>query len=237
MARVFEQLNFYDIFGYLMPGAVVVGCALLLVDATFPDATSDLTAASGAELTGLVFLAYLVGHIVQAVARRIEPPLNAFMWGGWPSEALLRPDDKRFSAEFKTALRKLISDRYAMPDKASAGDVFAICYSYVIQNGIRRRVEAFLGLCGLSRGMVVASMVAALFLAGGAGAHVFHGHSTKDIALYAGGAAAAALAALAFVDRLVDFSQRFAEAVYRDFYVAHNVPAVAGGERPSELRP
>ena len=100
MARVFEQLNFYDIFGYLMPGAVVVGCALLLVDATFPDATSDLSAASGAELTGLLFLAYLVGHIVQAVARRIEPPLNAIMWGGWPSEALLRPDDKRFTTEF-----------------------------------------------------------------------------------------------------------------------------------------
>jgi hypothetical protein len=152
MARVFEQLNFYDIFGYLIPGAVVVGCALLLVDATFPDTTSDLGGVSGVELTGLLFLAYLVGHIVQAVARRIEPPLNAIMWGGWPSEALLRPDDKRFTTEFKIALRKLVADRYAIPDKASAGDVFAICYSYVIQNGIRRRVEAFLGLSGLSRG-------------------------------------------------------------------------------------
>jgi hypothetical protein len=69
--------------------------------------------------------------------------------------------------------------------------------------------------------MVVASMVAALFLAGGAGAHVFHGEGTKDIALYAGGAAAATLAVVAFLDRLVDFSERFAEAVYRDFYVAH----------------
>jgi hypothetical protein len=213
-----------------MPGAVVVGCGLLLVDAAFPDATSDLSAASGAELTGLLFLAYLVGHIIQVVAGRIELALNRVIWGGWPSEALLRPDDKRFSAEFKTALRKLISDRYAMPDTASAGDVFAICYSYVIQNGIRRRVEAFLGLCGLSRGMVVASMVAALFLAGGAGAHVFHGEGTKDIALYAGGAATAALAALAFVDRLADFSQRFAEAVYRDFYVAHKAPTPGGGE-------
>ena len=221
MARVFEQLNFYDIFGYLMPGAVVVGCALLLVDATFPDATSDLSAASGVELTGLLFLSYLVGHIVQAVAHRIEPPINAIMWGGWPSEALLRPDDKRFTTEFKTALRRLIADRYALPGTAGHGDVFAICYSYVIQNGIRRRVEAFLGLCGLSRGMVVASMVAALFLTGGAGAHVFHGEDTKDIALYAGGAAAATLAVVAFLDRLVDFSERFAEAVYRDFYVAH----------------
>ena len=233
MARVFEQLNFYDIFGYLMPGAVVVGCALLLVDATFPDATSDLSAASGAELTGLLFLAYLVGHIVQAIARRIEPPLNAIIWDGWPSEALLRPDDKRFTAEFKTALRKLVADRYALTETAGHGDVFAICYSYVIQNGIRRRVEAFLGLCGLSRGMVVASMVAALLLAGGAGAHVFHGEPTKDIALYAGGAAAAALATLAFVDRLADFSQRFAEAVYRDFYVAHMVSAVGGVEKDS----
>jgi hypothetical protein len=221
MARVFEQLNFYDIFGYLMPGAVVVGCALLLVDATFPDATFDLSAASGAELTGLLFLAYLVGHIVQAVGRRIEPPLNAIMWDGWPSEALLRPDDKRFTVEFKTALRRLVADRYTLAETASAADIFAVCYSYVIQNGIRRRVEAFLGLSGLSRGMIVASIAAALLLGTGAGARVYHGDPTKDIALYAGGAATAAVAALAFVDRLVDFSQRFAEAVYRDFYVAH----------------
>jgi len=230
MARVFEQLNFYDIFGYLMPGAVVVGCALLLVDATFPDATLDLRGASAVELTGLLFLAYLVGHIVQVGARRIELTVNRMMWRGWPSEALLRPEDKRFTAEFKTALTKLVADRYALPETADHRDVFAICYSYVIQNGIRRRVEAFLGLCGLSRGMVVASTVAALFLAGGAGAQVFHGQPTKDIALYAGGAATAAVAALAFVDRLTDFSQRFAEAVYRDFYVAHKAPAAAGGE-------
>jgi ABC-type proline/glycine betaine transport system permease subunit len=78
--------------------------------------------------------------------------------------------------------------------------------------------------------MVVASTIAALFLAGGAGAHVFHGQPTKDIALYAGGAATAALAALAFVDRLADFSQRFAEAVYRDFYVAHKAATPGGGE-------
>jgi hypothetical protein len=78
--------------------------------------------------------------------------------------------------------------------------------------------------------MVVASAVAALFLAGGAGGHAFHGDPTKDIALYAGGAAAAVVAALAFVDRLVDFSQRFAEAVYRDFYVAQKSAAPEGGE-------
>jgi hypothetical protein len=129
MARVFEQLNFYDIFGYIMPGAVVVGCALLLVSATFPDATSDLSGASAVEVTGLLFLAYLVGHIVQVPAGRIEQALNRMLWRGWPSEALLRPDDKRFTPEFKTALRRLVADRYALPETANSGDIFAVCYS------------------------------------------------------------------------------------------------------------
>jgi hypothetical protein len=221
MARIFEQLNFYDIFGYLMPGAVVAGCALLLVDAAFPDVAVDLGATSAGEWVGLVFLAYLAGHIVQAVARHVEQAINRVRWGGWPSDAFLRPDNHRFTPEFKDSLRKVIGDQYALPETAFSREAFAICYSYVIQKGIRRRVEPFLGLCGLSRGMIVASAIAALLLAGGAAAHAVHGDATKDIALFAAGAAAALLAALVFVERLADFSERFAEAVYRDFYVAH----------------
>lgn len=233
MARILEQLNFYDIFGYLMPGAVVTGCALLLIGAAFPDAPADLGAASTAELLGLVFLAYLIGLVVQAGARYVEQAINHAKWKGWPSDAFLRPDDNRFTPEFKDGLKKVLADRYNLPEAAFAKEAFAICYSFVIQKGIRRRVETFLGLSGLSRGMIVASAIAALLLAGGAGAQAFHDQPTKDIALYAGGAGAALVAAIVFVDRLTDFSQRFAEAVYRDFYVAHKEE---GGAEASEER-
>lgn len=219
MSRILDQLNFFDFFGYLLPGAVVLAAGLVLIGAVFPDLGIDLTGASLVQALGFLVLAYLVGHAVQTFAHWPQRWLCAAKWSGrQPSVALLEDDESTLTPAFRTALKEVVHRRYGLTDP-TPDDVFAISYSYLIQHGIRRRAEAFLGLFALSRGMVVAAAAVALLLAAAGGVYFADDQAAKGWAALAGALSGAALA-LVFWTRAASFSLDFAQAVYRDFFVA-----------------
>jgi len=220
MNRILEQLNFYDIFGYLVPGAVALGAALVGVVALYPDVGIDFTSPSLWSASGFVVMSYLVGHVVQALAKQLEPSLKRWRWGGsWPSELYLQRDTPESRPAFVDSLLCILRDDFDLGPEPHPADAFAICYSYVIQHGIRRRVEVFLGFLGLSRGMIVASITAAALLGSASGVHFATGGG--HAAWLSLAAALVCLAAVpVFCYRFFTFSERFAEAVYRDFFVA-----------------
>jgi hypothetical protein len=206
-------LNFYDIFGYIFPGAIIVGASAVLASALFKGIDLDADHISTAEWALFPFVSYLVGIANQAFGGRFESAANRRIWGEWPSKAFMGENSSRYSPAFRDRLRKIVADAYQLPEKDFDRDGFWLCYSYVVQNGVGRRAEAFLGMSALSRGLIVACLLGAIALVLAA---------VADTALPPLLAAAVLLLAMpAFFDRWKRSTSSFADAVYRDFYVAH----------------
>src|SRR5690349_8493925 len=99
-----QNLNFYDIYGYLIPGltlAILLWLPRGLTSGKWPSA--DWTSA----LLGVV-IGYVIGHLIQIVGRNALP--SQTMNGRFPSEALLDSDDKSFSPSLKQRLQTRIKD-------------------------------------------------------------------------------------------------------------------------------
>jgi len=148
------NLNFYDIYGYLIPGFALLILFWLptgLTEGEWP--TSDWTSA-----LVVVASAYIVGHLVQALARNAipretipgpvpsslppsdgekrtteaeAPRVRAKRKKRFPSDVLLDSDDKTLSAALKTGLRERIRT-------FSGIDVRTDCKATEVDDDIRR---------------------------------------------------------------------------------------------------
>lgn len=102
---MFQQFDYYDVVAHVIPGTL--GCVLLLY---MLDALGVvLPTFSPGSLTQLgvgVVMAYVVGHLLQAIASSLEP-LYFLAWGGRPSIKLLERESSSFSEEQR---RKLVTD-------------------------------------------------------------------------------------------------------------------------------
>lgn len=127
-----QNLNFYDIYGYLIPGltlSILIWLPLGLIEKRWP--TADWTSALVAVVIG-----YVVGHVLQVLARNALP--SKTMHGRYPSDALLDKEQKSFSQVLKARLRVRI-------EKLSGIDVRTDLESKDITEEVRtQRREAFL---------------------------------------------------------------------------------------------
>jgi hypothetical protein len=106
------RFDLYDFVANLIPGLVFLWCVQVLAGLfgwTLPlEFTGGL-----AETSLLIAQGYITGLLLQGVSqglveRRVLKPL----WGGFPSERWLLPDDDHFSAAYKTRLLELIRERF-----------------------------------------------------------------------------------------------------------------------------
>jgi hypothetical protein len=98
------NLNFYDVYGYLIPGLVLAVLFWLphgLIGRLYP--TADWSSALVAVVVG-----YVLGHIVQALARNTFP--SKTMNGRLPSDALMDKDQAPLSESLKERLGQRIGD-------------------------------------------------------------------------------------------------------------------------------
>lgn len=82
-----SKFNFYDIYGYFLPGLVVLTLLWL------PFGVIDRALPAGELFTALpaIPFAYIVGHILQDVARSAFP--STAKGGRYPSDIILDPED------------------------------------------------------------------------------------------------------------------------------------------------
>lgn len=161
-----ERLNFYDIYGYLLPGFALIAFVCLpfgISDAKWPPL-------SWASAIIAVALAYLAGHVVQMLTQPALP--------GTPLHYdLLEDSDQSFSLAFKKALRTKILESFTLnvdssPDedleevKRRRRDAFLMCRARLLQQRGGAYSEQFQGMEALMRGLVGASILGAAFQAG-----------------------------------------------------------------------
>lgn len=115
-----EKFNFYDIYGYLLPGLVFIGLAWLPFGLLFgiwpkPEISSAI----------LVLLAgYILGHIIQSFGSKLIPSTVRDQFGNkrHPSDLVLDPTDYTFTAISKRRIAEL-SGKYFQIDLALDEDL------------------------------------------------------------------------------------------------------------------
>jgi hypothetical protein len=99
---VIQNLNFYDIYGYLIPGLTLA----MLLWLPHGVLTKQLPDADWGSALLAVVVGYVLGHLVQILGRNALP--SETMDGRYPSEVLLDHDKQILSDELKTRLQQRI---------------------------------------------------------------------------------------------------------------------------------
>lgn len=161
-----ERLNFYDLYGYLLPGLTLV--TLLWLPYRIVNADVALpTALSSVLLTAS--LAYIVGHVLQALARIALPARKN---GRSPNDFLLDNTDTTLSKALKQQLIDKIRTRFHIEvgDESSSSertlrrsDAFLLCRAALLQNKAGLYAEQSEGMYALMRGVAAASLLGAAY--------------------------------------------------------------------------
>jgi hypothetical protein len=170
-----ERLNFYDIFGYLLPGSLLLGLLCLprvLIQQKFPSASLVVSAA-------FLLSAYLLGFLIQGIASVVVPSevsyQNKFP-NRFPSDWLL--EENQMSEALQTRITKIVHERWqiALRCGLSAADdektriarnnAFALVRTAVRSERERSYGEQFQGLYTLMRGTSFSCGAGAIFLLG-----------------------------------------------------------------------
>lgn len=160
-----ERFNFYDVYGYLLPGSallLVLVCPFWLAAGFAP--SIELSSA----VVGSV-VAYFAGHLLQLLSREALPSKkkkgDAYRLH---SSIMLDDDDKTWEAGFRARLSRAIRDHLGL---ATGTDderkvAFEACRQYLQAADIKSYAEQFQGLYALARGLCMASVLGAAFSAG-----------------------------------------------------------------------
>jgi len=106
-------------------------------------------------LVFFVFLSFILGVAIQALSSPFEKFVFSLSHGGYPSSRLLDASGATFPGDFKRHIRRLVHEQLGVSPNASSQDMFDMCYTYVVQNNISKRVTTFLNMYSFSRNMSV----------------------------------------------------------------------------------
>jgi hypothetical protein len=170
-----QNFNFYDIYGYLLPGLVFLG----LVWLPFGLLTEDKLPGEWTSAIVGIALAYIVGHVLQtfassAIRSKIKDSGGVLRY---PSEVLLDTENDTFTGEFKTRLYERIRSSFGIDvegellepsDSLSRRrqEVFFLCRVELIKAKSVSYAEQFEGMYTLMRGIVAATAAGSAYYLG-----------------------------------------------------------------------
>jgi hypothetical protein len=171
VADVSDSFNFYDIYGYLLPG---VALALLFL---FPfwcyghGPAADFGLGSALAATMAV---YILGHLLQTIAVSALPSTMRDAHGvlRYPSEVVLNADDETFIPILKDEIAEQVRGVFGInvndPAKLAPNrrDAFFLCRDALVASKQASYVEQFEGMYSLMRGLSAALLLGAGYLAG-----------------------------------------------------------------------
>lgn len=165
-----ERFNFYDLYGYLIPGSIW----LLLLKFPFHLQFNNGTL-SAVELTAGAVIGYVAGHLLLGLARQALPTANyqvpgekdgvqksvAVLWDGYSGK-------DRLPAGFRTELGLRFAERFGFNplepfDVAGAKQMFFLCRASLSQAKLAAYVEQYQGMGSLTRSLAFASLITAVY--------------------------------------------------------------------------
>ena len=169
-----ERFNFYDLYGYLLPGLAL----LILFWLPFGLVAQSRPASELSSAVAALAVAYIVGHLLQTIAANAIPSQVQHPSGRLrhPSDVLLDPAEATFSQELRTRLAARVSSSFGLgleldkpADEAISKkreDAFLLCRQALIKDQVVSYAEQFEGLYAMMRGLTVAFGLGGLYLGG-----------------------------------------------------------------------
>ncbi|HEY2495610.1 MAG TPA: hypothetical protein VGK24_00965 [Candidatus Angelobacter sp.] len=170
-----EKFNFYDIYGYVLPGGVflaILWAPFGLVKGTLPPGDWSAALIAGA-------IAYVMGHLLQNVATNAIPSRRTTKRNRYPSEICLDPVSELPTAA-KVKIKTLIETQFGLNlqiDKEGDAEIdsvrnsaFLLARQVLIQGKAVSYAEQFQGMYALSRCLFSAFWVACAYWVGWAAA-------------------------------------------------------------------
>jgi len=157
-----QRFNFYDVYGYLVPGPVLLAVFWLPFGLVL-----DHWPATGwsSALVALVF-AYVAGHVLQLLAAPAFPHARPL-----PHDSLLGANNLTFSVALKDQLYDRIQDQFHINVRQGPAadqdlprrrqDAFLLCRIALIRSGAASYAEQFQGMYALMRGVTAALVLGA----------------------------------------------------------------------------
>lgn len=161
--RTMRQLDFYEFTGILLPGATALaGLLFVFPDLLKPESIKDFSVGG---LGLFVILAYVIGHLVQAVGNLVEWGWWS-LWGGMPTDWVRTKPEQILATAQMATLQGMAEERFGPEDfeisKATSSQWYAITrqiYAEVSAAGRAARIDVFNGNYGLNRGIAAGLLV------------------------------------------------------------------------------
>jgi hypothetical protein len=208
-----RQFDFYEFTGVIAPGAVFLfGVAILFPEFGKQLQGQDFTVGS---LGLFLVLAYVAGHLVQALGNALEWTWWK-LWGGWPTGWPRTGKGNLLSDPQRKQLRSRIAALLALPVGEDPFELQQKSWMAVVRQidaavkpaESRKRIETFNGNYGLNRG-IAASLLALVILT-----VVSHGSEAWRPALLL------AIGACVAVYRMHRFGRHYGRELFVQFLVA-----------------
>jgi hypothetical protein len=154
------QVTLYDIFGYLFPGSIFLAALSLSYWTAFSLPNPNLEKVTAWSLVGISMVAYLLGHLVQALGNTLVRKSTV--------QLVLDPREKALPVEVIEAAHARAAALLGLArDVAlSRETVFDACDHFVQHKGKTASRDIYVYREGFYRGMVVATLAIALALVG-----------------------------------------------------------------------
>jgi hypothetical protein len=190
---VIERFNFYDIYGFLLPGSALL--AILWLPFAIGSGSLPVEKLSAAAIA--IGFAYIVGHILQTVATNVIPSNmeDTKKQMRAPSDLMLDPSDKNLSGQVKERLAARVLKEFTIDlEIASSGtgtddiskrreDAFYQCRTFLILKKATVYTEQYEGLYALMRGLCSAFCIGGSYLVGW-GASQCHAGQIENVATF-----------------------------------------------------
>lgn len=154
MDKIFDKFSLYDFIGYLVPGSIVT----LTVNKYYFDLAGLIEGfgLSNELILGIYFVifSYVVGIITHEFSEIIQHYILKSIWRGLPSERFLLTNDNKYSAEYRTKIKRQIEVDYGIKieeDKKKSQEAFNQVYSLVQSKGNTEKIEIFNSIYGMCR--------------------------------------------------------------------------------------
>lgn len=166
-----DRFNFYDVYGYLVPGLAILGLAWLpfaLLSHSFPQ--NELLSA-----VAVLAFGYVVGHLLQNIATNALPSQFADERGNQrrPSDLLLDSSNRSFTDDVKRNIGGKVKDCFSIDlsngrdgEEAlsrSRNQAFLMARGVLIKEELVTYAEQFEGLYAMMRGMSAACFLGSLY--------------------------------------------------------------------------
>lgn len=210
--------NFFDFFGYLIPGIIFT---IAIICVLIPDNTYQNTIDFFKSITDfkyiisfvIVIMVYGLGHVVSSLGSYLFEGLLIGKWLGYPSENFFNSKVKNtwpfpsygnnYSKEFRNSFNEKFKERFG---DFNSFDKFILCFTYVKEKcpATLGRLNIFISLYDFSRNSAAALLILAIV-------SILRGYY-----LYAG---ILFILTFLFISRYLKFFRIYGDEIFRTFYV------------------